>query len=325
MPVRPQRNHPVADSARKHHLRERQPVRAVIPGGFGWLTPDNSSVCGSTVTIASPAVSSKNGDSMPNGTVCKRAFTSLQGQTVFLPVFDTVTAAGDFHIKGFAAFQILGDSFPSQSWNSTGTIKCTGTCTGIIGKFVKFVSLATLQLGGAMDRMTCQMVRLRPQFPLVLAKAASMFSIVRPVRVAGSISSEMDRRCTPPSRSRLTVCRTSIRERERPRRLIRPYDGAVVGLCVLEQLGLSVASCTACGGLPGLRHLMTMPVMLSRRGNSQAAKVHPQSGGSTPAARHEFRLVGFEYPLLVTVLNCRQYAQRVRWGIGVSRAAGRIS
>lgn len=117
--------------------------------GFGWFTPDNSSVCGSTVTIASPAVSSKNGDSMPNGTVCKPACTSLQGQTVFLHVFDTVTAAGDFHIKGFAAFQILGYNFPSQSRSNTGTIKCTGTCTGIIGKFVKFVSLAGLQLGGA--------------------------------------------------------------------------------------------------------------------------------------------------------------------------------
>ena len=125
------------------------PSGQVIPGGFGWLTPDNSSVCGSTVTIANPAVSSKNGDSMPNGTVCKPAFTGLQGQTVLLPVFDTVTAAGDFHMKGFAAFQILGYNFPSTSWNNTGTIKCTGTCTGIIGKFVKFVSLVNLQLGGA--------------------------------------------------------------------------------------------------------------------------------------------------------------------------------
>ncbi|GAC1489885.1 MAG: hypothetical protein NVS2B15_08050 [Pseudarthrobacter sp.] len=125
------------------------PSGQVIPGGFGWLTPDSSSVCGSTVTIANPAVSSKNGDSMPNGTVCKPAFTSLQGQTVLLPVFDTVSASGDFHIKGFAAFQILGYNFPSQSWNNTGTVKCTGNCTGIIGKFVRFVTLSSLQLGGA--------------------------------------------------------------------------------------------------------------------------------------------------------------------------------
>jgi Flp pilus assembly protein TadG len=127
------------------------PSGQVIPGGFGWLTPDNSNVCGSTVTIANPAVSSKNGDSMPNGPqACKAAFASLQGQTVLLPVFDTVNSStGDFHIKGFAAFQILGYNFPSWSWNNTGTPKCTGTCTGIIGKFVKFVSLANLQLGGA--------------------------------------------------------------------------------------------------------------------------------------------------------------------------------
>jgi hypothetical protein len=125
------------------------PSGQVIPGGFGWLTPDNSTVCGSTVTIANPAVSSKNGDSMPNGQVCKPAFTGLQGQTVLLPVFDTISASGDFHIKGFAAFQILGYNFPSQPWNNTGTIKCTGTCTGVIGKFVKFVTLTNLQLGGA--------------------------------------------------------------------------------------------------------------------------------------------------------------------------------
>ena len=40
-----------------------------------------------------------------------------------------------------------------------------------------------------------------------------MFSTNRPVDVAGSIPSEMDRTCTPRSRSRFTVLRTSIRER----------------------------------------------------------------------------------------------------------------
>lgn len=125
------------------------PSGQVIPGGFGWLTPDNGTVCGATVTIANPAVSSKNGDSMPNGQVCKPAFTSLQGQTVLLPVFDTIDVNGNFHIKGFAAFQILGFNFPSQGWNNTGTPKCTGSCTGIIGKFVKFLTLTDLPLGGA--------------------------------------------------------------------------------------------------------------------------------------------------------------------------------
>ncbi|MET4144216.1 pilus assembly protein TadG-related protein [Arthrobacter sp. UYCo732] len=125
------------------------PSGQVIPGGFGWLTPDSSSVCGATITITKPAVSSKNGDSVPNGQVCKPAFTSLQNQTVLLPVFDTVSSSGDFHIRGFAAFQILGYNFPSQSWNNTGTLKCTGTCTGIIGKFVQFVTLKDFPLGGA--------------------------------------------------------------------------------------------------------------------------------------------------------------------------------
>jgi Flp pilus assembly protein TadG len=125
------------------------PSGQVIPGGFGWLTPDNATVCGATVTIANPAVSSKNGDSMPNQQQCKPEFTALEGQTVLLPVFDTIDASGNFHIKGFAAFQILGFNFPSQSWNNTGTPSCKGNCTGIIGKFVKFVSLANLPSGGA--------------------------------------------------------------------------------------------------------------------------------------------------------------------------------
>jgi Flp pilus assembly protein TadG len=124
------------------------PSGQVIPGGFGWLTPDNSTVCGSTVNIANPAVSSKNGDSMPNQQQCKPEFTSMQGQTVFLPVFDSINASGDFHIKGFAAFKILGYNFPSQHWNNTGTPSCTGNCTGIIGKFVKFVTLDNLPFGG---------------------------------------------------------------------------------------------------------------------------------------------------------------------------------
>jgi Flp pilus assembly protein TadG len=125
------------------------PSGQVIPGGFGWLTPDNASVCGSTVTIANPAVSSKNGDSMPNQQLCKAVFTAVEGQTVLLPVFDSVDASGNFHIKGFAAFQILGFNFPSQSWNNSGTPSCKGSCTGVIGKFVKFVSLANLPFGGA--------------------------------------------------------------------------------------------------------------------------------------------------------------------------------
>lgn len=124
------------------------PSGQLIPGGFGWLTPDSGSVCGTTVAIANPAAASKNGNSVPNGQICKTAFRDLQGQVVLLPVFDSINSNGDFHIKGFAAFQMLGYNFPSQSWNNTGTPKCTGSCTGIIGKFVRYVTLIKLPLGG---------------------------------------------------------------------------------------------------------------------------------------------------------------------------------
>ncbi|MGO4235799.1 pilus assembly protein TadG-related protein [Pseudarthrobacter sp. YAF2] len=124
------------------------PSGQLIPGGFGWLTPDNGNVCGATVTIAKPALQGSNGNAVPNA-VCKTAFSNLQGQTVLLPVFDTVTSSGDYNIKGFAAFQMLGYRFPSMSWNNTGNPSCTGQCFGIIGKFVKYVTLADLPLGGA--------------------------------------------------------------------------------------------------------------------------------------------------------------------------------
>ena len=36
------------------------PSGQILPGGFGWLTSDKATVCGSTVSIAEPAVLSKN-------------------------------------------------------------------------------------------------------------------------------------------------------------------------------------------------------------------------------------------------------------------------
>lgn len=47
------------------------PSGQILPGGFGWLTPDDAAVCGATVTVEKPAVSSKNGESMPNQQQCK--------------------------------------------------------------------------------------------------------------------------------------------------------------------------------------------------------------------------------------------------------------
>ncbi|GAB2766571.1 hypothetical protein GCM10027090_40680 [Sinomonas soli] len=111
----------------------------IIPGGFGWLV-SNTGSCGVTVTLANPTMGSKPGNSEPDG--CSPVFASLQNQVILLPVFDNAAgngANGWFHIKGFAAFQLTGYRFPGDSWNNTGTPSCTGSCFGLIGKFVRYI------------------------------------------------------------------------------------------------------------------------------------------------------------------------------------------
>ncbi|MDQ0118403.1 pilus assembly protein TadG-related protein [Pseudarthrobacter sp902506025] len=120
-----------------------------LPGGFGWIDSDPG-VCGATITLAHPQVSSKSGVSEP--TLCSSVFDSLIDQTVLLPVYDDKGGNGTngwFHIKGFAAFKLSGFNFPGHSANNTGTPGCSGNCKGIIGSFVKYVTLDSgFTLGG---------------------------------------------------------------------------------------------------------------------------------------------------------------------------------
>lgn len=120
------------------------PSGQIIPGGFGWLQSD-AGECGATLSLASPSVRSKPGVSEP--AQCREVFDSLRNQTVLVPVFDEVDD-GNYHIKGFAAFELLGFNFPGHSWNNTGSPSCRGSCKGLIGKFVKFTSLQDFTLGG---------------------------------------------------------------------------------------------------------------------------------------------------------------------------------
>lgn len=113
----------------------------VVPGGFGWLDSDPGK-CGATITLASPTVSSKPGVSEPS--ICSSTFDNLKNQIILLPVYDDAGGNGTnawFHIKAFAAFTLQGFNFPGHSWNNTGTPSCTGSCKGVIGKFVRYVGL----------------------------------------------------------------------------------------------------------------------------------------------------------------------------------------
>lgn len=121
------------------------PSGQLIPGGFGWLQSDPGK-CGVAVSLADPTVPSKSGVSEPPE--CTSVFDSLKNQTIILPVFDGIDASGRFHIKGFAAFQLLGFNFPGHSWNNNGNPGCKGSCKGLIGKFVRFTTLTDFTLGG---------------------------------------------------------------------------------------------------------------------------------------------------------------------------------
>ena len=121
------------------------PSGHIIPGGFGWLQSDTGK-CGATISLANPLVPSKQGVSEPGQ--CSAVFDSLENQVIILPVFDDVDSNGNYHIKGFAAFQLLGFNFPGHSWNNNGSPSCKGSCKGLIGKFVQFTSLSNFTLGG---------------------------------------------------------------------------------------------------------------------------------------------------------------------------------
>jgi Flp pilus assembly protein TadG len=120
-----------------------------LPGGFGWLDSDPGK-CGTTITLANPRISSDTGVSEPNQ--CKPVFDSLKNQTILLPVYNDKGGTGTnawLNIKGFAAFKLQGFNFPGHSWNNTGAPSCTGSCKGVIGKFITYVALdSNFTLGG---------------------------------------------------------------------------------------------------------------------------------------------------------------------------------
>ena len=118
------------------------PSGQVMPGNFGWL-PDPNGTCSANVT-AGGTIGENTGVSIPGG--CSTALNNYVGQTVLLPVYSNIVN-GAYVIQGWAAFQLLGFNFPGSSPSSGGTTtypggNCnTGSCKGLIGKFVSFVSL----------------------------------------------------------------------------------------------------------------------------------------------------------------------------------------
>ena len=120
------------------------PSGQILPGGFGWLN-DPGNNCAANVSIATNApLSGSTGSSLPGA--CAAVLTAHANKTILLPVYSDLGGTGSggwYVIRGWAAFQLLGWNFPGNKYNNTiyAVAKCSGSCKGLIGKFVNLVSL----------------------------------------------------------------------------------------------------------------------------------------------------------------------------------------
>ena len=135
------------------------PSGATVAGGFGWL-PNDSGICGGLIDLAVSEGGSDPGNSSPGA--CDATLQSWANDisagrdvVVLLPVFNKVTGTGAGSVYGltsFAAYKVAGwkfsgnNSLPTAFHNTSpdvpSTVACDGNCRGIIGGFIKYVSLA---------------------------------------------------------------------------------------------------------------------------------------------------------------------------------------
>jgi hypothetical protein len=134
------------------------PSGAAVPGGFGWLA-QTAGQCGAFIDLATNTGGSDTGNDGPSN--CDSLLNSWGADitagkkvTLLIPVFDSTTGTGSgasYHLVYFAAYEVAGWSFkggsslPDSFRNKpadAGALACTGNCRGIIGKFIKYVSLA---------------------------------------------------------------------------------------------------------------------------------------------------------------------------------------
>lgn len=153
------------------------PSGALVPGGFGWIVQDPGS-CGGHVDVALNEGGSDTGNNGPvncdavlNGWATELA--AGRDAVVLLPVFLSVTGTGSgasYDIEAFAAFNVKGWKFSGGStlplnFRNTaaeaGSLACTGDCRGIIGQFIKYVSLADGYELGAVGPYGATVVQLK--------------------------------------------------------------------------------------------------------------------------------------------------------------------
>ncbi|GAA3323783.1 TadE/TadG family type IV pilus assembly protein [Paeniglutamicibacter sulfureus] len=152
------------------------PAGAPVPGGFGWLAQIPGQ-CGGYIDLLIQEGGSAPGNSEPPNctSVLNRwaaEITAGGRPTVLLPVFNLAVGTGSgavYKISSFAAFEVAGwkftggSSLPSVFRNTTayaGSQACTGDCRGIIGKFVRYVSLDEGHILGPVNRYGATVVRM---------------------------------------------------------------------------------------------------------------------------------------------------------------------
>ena len=134
------------------------PSGAFVEGGFGGLKQDTGQ-CGAFIDIAKSTAGGDTGNNAPpnceatlNGWAAD--MTANKDVFVLLPIFNSVTGTGTNAIYGlttFAAFKVAGwkvgssglpYTFRNRTPDVPAALECKEPCRGIIGTFVKYVSLA---------------------------------------------------------------------------------------------------------------------------------------------------------------------------------------
>ncbi|MFJ6155309.1 pilus assembly protein TadG-related protein [Pseudarthrobacter sp. NPDC092184] len=147
------------------------PSGAAVQGGFGWLVQD-AGACGGTIDLAVSEGGSDPGNNAPGNCATElndwaSDITAGRDVIVLLPVFNKVTGTGAGAVYGlvsFAAFKVTGWKFSGDSslpytfqnrasttTGVTSATECRGECRGVIGSFVKYVSLADGYTLGPVD------------------------------------------------------------------------------------------------------------------------------------------------------------------------------
>ncbi|QNE15372.1 TadE/TadG family type IV pilus assembly protein [Pseudarthrobacter sp. NBSH8] len=156
------------------------PSGAAVPGGFGWLAPD-AGKCGGSIDLALSQGGSDTGNNAPTNCATElnrwaSEITAGREIIVLLPIFNKVTGTGAGAVYGlisFAAFKVTGWKFSgnaalpyefrsgiSATTGVTKATECKGDCRGIIGSFVKYVSLADGYSLGPVDEYGATIVRM---------------------------------------------------------------------------------------------------------------------------------------------------------------------